>query len=282
MTERKIFGCSYEGNYTCIGNRMKDSDREALRRFRDEGNLFGIITTRDGFEAMANMGEYEEEYDFLVCSTGGCVISRMPLGEPLGAHTRIHTDTINPYFLTELYDLFDSVGMSGMSADVAFRGGKAEAERFADAYDPAKNVGCLTHHWHGGGDYFYRPVNKEALSFVTPFSQCRGYFKNAVTAKGLADEICRRYNGWLRAYAEGSSVAVVPANVTKGGGLARFAEFAGVSPENVWTFGDRDEDISMLSAFHGATREGSPEKMLNAAEFVTASVREAIEIAIEG
>jgi len=280
MKNRKIFACSYEGNYTCIGNRMKDSDREALRRFRDEGNLFGIITNRDGFEAMANMGEYEEEYDFLVCSTGGCVIYRSPLGEPLGAQTRLHTDTANQYFLTELYDLFESVGMSGMSADVAFRGGKAEANRFADAYDPAKDVGCLTHHWHGGGDYFYRSVNKEALSFVTPFSQCRGFFKNRITAEGLASEINRRYRGWLRAYAEGSSVAVVPANVTKGKGVARIAEFAGVAPERVWTFGGGSEDISMLTAFHGVARSDSKDDVLAAAEFMTSSVAEAIEMAM--
>jgi len=281
---RIIFASDYEGTYHILDGHPAESEVEAVRKFRREGNLFGIVTNRDGFEAMANMGEYEEEYDFIVCSTGACTIIRLPVeAGKYGAPTRIFTDTANRYFLGELYDLFISVGTSYINADVlGFRGGDGEAKRFRDEYDPALGLGCWAHYWGGGGKYYHNIVNRHALSSVTDFTQCRAVFKNSITAEGVAGEVNRRYNGWLHAYSVGNSAVVLPEGSNKALGVRRFAEFAGFSADDVWTFGDGAEDACMLSAFNGIAMKNAHPSAAAAAATTAGSVEEAIEIALRG
>ena len=140
MTDRILFACDYEGTYNKEpGKHPKEDEVNAIRRLRSAGHLVALVFERDGFLTMANMGEYEEEYDFILASTGGCLIARLPIDPPrYGVPTRIFTDTANQYFLSELYDLFRSVGASNMLVDVlTFLGGDSEGERFQREYDPS-------------------------------------------------------------------------------------------------------------------------------------------------
>ena len=284
MTDRIIFACDYEDTYNLeVGKHPKESEVQAVRKFRAEGNLFGLVCERDVFEALANMGEYEEEYDFIVCSTGAALVVRLPVTPGgYGAPTRICTDTANPYFLCELHDLFLSVGASLMAIDVfGFKGGDAEGARLNREYSPTIGMGCYSHYWGGGGVYHVYGTKRESLIQVTPFSQCRATFKNHITAEGVAKEVNRRYDGSLRAYASGNFVTVIPAEADKSKGVARFAEFVGASRENVWTFGNGSEDAAMLREFNGIAMKGGHPSALAAAKHTASSVAEAIEIILK-
>lgn len=283
MTDRIIFACDYEDTYSLdLGKHPKETEVAAVKAFRKAGNLFGIVCERDTFEALANMGEYEEEYDFLVCSTGGSLVVRLPITPGgYGAPTRICTDTANQYYLSELYDLFASMGTSRIGIDVlSFMGGDSEGARFASEYDG--KIPCWVHYWGGGGVYRVFPVNRDALTVVTPFSQCSATFNSRNTASGLAAEINRRYYGKLHAYADGCTVCVIPAGANKATGVARFADLAGIPRENVWTFGNGVEDARMLREFNGIAMAEAHPAALAATDRRAASVAEAIGIILSG
>lgn len=277
--DRKLFICDYEGTYHLLPGHPEENDVNAVRRLRREGHLFGIVFDKTAFLAMANMGEYEDEYDFIIGSDGAAGIAMLPLDGDRRAHTRIFTDTVNQYYMCELYDLFVSVGASSISADVlGFAGGDDEAYRFHREYDPEKGLGCWAQYWAGGGKYFINLVNRDALAFTTPFTEFCGVFKNGITAEGVAVEVNRRYYGRLRAYADGNTVNVVAATTNKADAVRRCAEFAGISPENVWTFGDSDEDACMLKEFNGIAKSDGCDAVLAATDRRAKTVEEAVGI----
>lgn len=276
-----IFACDYEDTYSIfLGQHPHEKETAAVKAFRAAGHLFGLVMERDCFEAMCNMGEYEEAYDFIVCSTGGCLVSRLPVkaGE-FGAPERISTDVANPYYLCELYDLFASVGTSLIAIDVPrFIGG--DAQRLSYGYDPSKGAHCYAHCWGGGGDYKVYAVSRISVGSLVSFSQCRGTFKNAITAAGVADTVNRRYYGKLRAYTVGNTVTVIPLEANKARGVMRFAELAGVPADEVWTFGNGREDICMLSEFNGIAKVGTEADAAGVAKYRAETVREALEIVL--
>lgn len=280
MDNRIIFACDYEGTYHRLPGHPEATEVDAVRKFRREGNLFGIVMEIDVFEAWAGHGEYEAEFDFVVCSTGGGVISRMPVGSPDGILGRLPCDvTANTYYLTELYELFVSVGAKYIGVDApGFRGGDSEGKRFIREFDPALGMGCTAHFWGGGGNYCHGPVNKDALVFLAPFSQCRARFKNSITAEGVAAECNRRYMGRLRAYADGNDVVVIPECTNKAAGVMRYADFAGISYDNIWAYGNGTEDACMLSRFKGIATADAHPAAAAAAKYTAATVAEAIEL----
>ena len=277
--DRKLFVCDYEGTYHLRPGHPEESEVNAVRRLRGEGHLFGIVFEQNAFLAMANMGEYEDEYDFIIGSTGAAGIAMLPLDGARRAHTRIFTDTVNQYYACELYDLFVSVGASVISVDVlGFAGGDSVADMLRSQYDPAKGQGCYVQYWAGGGKYVVCLTNRDGLLLTTPFAQFNGTFKNHITAEGLAVEVNRRYHGKLRAYATGNEVNVVSAAANKADGVRRCAEFAGISPENVWTFGNGAEDACMLARFNGIAKADGCDAVLTATSRKAQTVEEAVAI----
>ena len=275
-----IFACDYEGTYHLRTGHPERSEVEAVRKFRRAGNLFGIVTEMDVFEAWAGHGEYEAEFDFIICSTGAGIITRTPVGDPMGHLAKLlPCDGANPYFLGELYDLFLSVGMSYMCADTpGFKSGDSEAKRCTREFDPSIGFGCYMHYWTGGGNYCHGEVNKSAFEFIQPFTQTRAVFKNSITAEGVASEINHRYSGKLRSYSVGNSAIVIPAATNKAAGITRFAKYAGIPLKNVWSFGDGTEDVCMLKEFNGIAKSDGHPAVLAATDRVASSVAEAIEI----
>ena len=279
MAERKLFICDYEDTYHLRPGHPEESEVNAVRRFRRDGNLFGIVFETNTFLAMANMGEYEDEYDFIIGSTGAGGIAMLPLDGDRRAHTRIFTDTVNQYYACELYDLFVSVGASVVSVDVlGFAGGHSVGDMLRSQYDPAKGQGCYVQYWAGGGKYVVCLTNRDGLLLTTPFTQFNGTFKNHITAEGLAAEVNRRYHGKLRAYAAGNDVNVVSVATSKAEAVRRCAEYAGISAENVWTFGNGTEDACMLREFNGIAKSDGHSAVLAATQRQAKTVEEAIDI----
>lgn len=277
--DRKLFVCDYEGTYHLRPGHPEESEVDAVRRLRGEGHLFGIVFETNCFLAMANMGEYEDEYDFILGSTGAAGIAMLPLDGEKRAHTRIFTDTVNQYYACELYDLFVSVGASVISVDVlGFAGGHSVGDMLRSQYDPAKGQGCYVQYWAGGGKYVVCLTNRDGLLLTTPFAQFNGVFKNHITAEGLAAEVNHRYYGKLRAYAAGNEVNVVSAVANKAEAVRRCAEFAGISPENVWTFGNGTEDACMLREFNGIAKYDGHPSVLAATDRRAKTVAEAVEM----
>ena len=71
-----IIASDYDG--TLNHNGISDGDKAAIKRFREAGNKFGIVTGRDLEMAMWVFHDLEKiglEIDFLICCTGGIILT---------------------------------------------------------------------------------------------------------------------------------------------------------------------------------------------------------------
>ena len=279
MGERVIFVCNYDEVYKHRGGGWPpESDLDAIKRFRHQGNLMGIVTDSDPFLAWALHGKYMEQFDFIVCAGGSCVIARTPVGDKDGELSKVFCKGIHRYFLGELYDFFTGVKALSISADVeGFMSGYSEAERFRDAFDPALGSGCSVHFWNSIADFFHADVNRDALLFARSFSQCTATFGSDTAAEGAAMEINRRYNG-LRAYSVDKSVFVVYGHCSNSSGIAEFAGMAGVSADDVWILACGSGDPDMLREFNGIAKSDGHPAVLAATDRHAMTVEEAIGI----
>jgi HAD superfamily hydrolase (TIGR01484 family) len=71
-----IIASDYDG--TLNHNGISEGDKAAIKKFREAGNKFGIVTGRDLEMAMWVFHDFEKvglEVDFLICCTGGIILT---------------------------------------------------------------------------------------------------------------------------------------------------------------------------------------------------------------
>ena len=61
---------------------------------------------------------------------------------------------------------------------------------------------------------------------------------------------------------------------TKGSKVEELRKYLGLSPDDVYCFGDQDNDLSMIKPFHGVAMENAIPEVKEAAEIVTKDVKE--------
>ena len=286
--ERMIFAAEYDGTYRREELGPTDADVERVRRFREAGGLFGIITDRDVFQVMAVIGVFKGEFDFIVCSSGACGIvksSDIAAGgtrlESVGVAgelpVQLYCNYCHQSLLPMLYDFFEGVGMTGMQADIpGFRGGPDMAHDYGRRFDPEKEKGCGLHFWYHGGQFFNSKVGREALDYVFPFTQCKVSFKDELLAGSARDSLMSRFPGAFNTALDGCSFAVTAAGSDRVYGIRRFAEIAGVSEDRIVAVGSSLADRDMLCAFRGIALEGSDSSVTEAAASVVTTFGEAI------
>ena len=287
-----ILAMNYDGLYRHVGDRPTEEDIERVRRFREKGGIFGIVTDRDVFTIMAIIGMFRGEYDFLVCSSGVCVIAKTSdptagvalssVGVESELPVQLYCHTCHQSFLTMLYDLFSSVGMTFMTVDTpGFRGGMAMARDFAAKHAGSSEVGCGVHFWYDGGQYFIGKVGREALDSMRPFTACAAGFKNEVTAIGVCDAVERFFPGKFEVNRSGGMVFVTAKGCNREYAIRRYAEFAGVADGDIMVAGSCEADICALRAFGGIALSGSDPKVMAAAASEEESFARIMDLAME-
>ena len=80
---KMLIGTDFDGTLNRGG--ISQDDRNAIAKWRKDGNLFGVVTGRDISSIEHEMRKLEMEYDFLVSNNGGEAYSGS--GERLFSHT---------------------------------------------------------------------------------------------------------------------------------------------------------------------------------------------------
>lgn len=268
MNKKIVFACDYDGTYRYNTEpRPVDADIEAVRRFRAEGNVFGIVAERDVFEMMAIIGVLRSEYDFIVCSGGASAIvktsdasagkSLTSVGVESELPVQLYCHGLNPYIVYDAVGIAETAGATGVTIDTpGFRGGVCMAEDYARTYSPAKGVGCNVHFWYGG-QFFQKPVNRDALMFVFPISRCSVNFRCVSAAESTAKLILERYNGKVEIHPRGRGFDLTVKGMDKVYGIERVLEYLRLPADCVWSYGDGNGDIGMLRKYNGIAVSGS-------------------------
>ena len=288
---KKVFLCRYDGAYRNIEGLPTEEQVEAVRRFRRSGGVFGVITERDVFEIMAVIGGLRGEYDFIVCSSGACLIAPTAVASGHGIASvgvesappvQVYCHTVQPNVIRTLHGIFSGVGITYMNADTpGFRGGFGMGMDFARDYSDADGIGCKIHFWHEDGQFFGSYVSAEALQYVFPISQARVEFRSNMVVQTVADVARAAVGDTVKIHMDDGGFRITSPMADYACGVAEYLRLAGIDDSEVWALGYLPEDVSLMERFRGLAMTGSAAAESVAAQYVVPDAATAVRI-IEG
>lgn len=224
----KIAASDFDGTLYRNGT-VTEEEKEAISKWRKNGNLFGIITGRSYGFIKEDVDRFRPEYDFII-STNGAVI-RDGDGNVLCEHRAPHTHA------KEILDLAlenNPLYFEIMYLDSNHR----RVVEFRKESDPL----ILKEEVLYEADYFHQ------LSCTIP---------GIDVAMALTDKINDLFGETLTAYClvdtarNTANIDVVEKGVSKASALYTLAKLKNVTREDVITVGDNYNDIPMIKEFDG-------------------------------
>lgn len=244
----KIIASDYDGTLR-RGNEIDMKDRAAIKKWREAGNLFGVVTGR-GADFLLTASHDELEYDYLIVYNGAEIYNK--------------DNKLLKRFLGITEELFEisSVIMHGEGgwADIIVTG-----TRFHFTYGDIPD--------NKNGDWY----KAEKLKEIKEFLQIYSLFGDDRTAHMVADELNKRYGGSVSALVNGSWLNVAPPGVTKSTGISAYSEYMGVDRCDIYTIGDSYNDLDMIKNFNGYSVENGVNDVKYAAKGVVGGIWELVE-----
>ena len=247
----KIIASDYDGTLR-RHHGIEQKDRDAIKRWRDKGNLFGIVTGRDDNMITATISEDNLEMDFVIIYNG------VDIYDLTGAPKRIkrilgETDRLYellPYILRKSGD-------------------------YADFVTPDRNY-YLTYN-DEPADSKSTWVKNEVLKDVKQFIQIYSLYESDETTLEVARRLSDGFSDIVSPLVNGSHLNVAPSGVTKASGVWEYAKIMSVKKEHIYTIGDSYNDLDMIKAFNGFTVENGAGEVKQAARSVYKGVWELID-----
>lgn len=249
----KMFASDFDNTLHFVDEKQKgyfkEADMNAIRAYRESGNLFGLCTGRPlyGFEGDMDDGP---AVDFVIASTGGIV-------------TKTNANT------------FDRLAEAVITK-----------EQVADIQKLCDGRGVLYIHADGHVFTLYtRRAGYDSQTILSSAEELEGKHVTAISvwtaslemAETLTNEINEKYPQDLAAYQNVNWLDVVHAGVSKGNGAKQAKAL--LHADLLGGIGDSFNDIPLLEAADVAfTFHSSDEKVKEKADYLVDSVAEAIEI----
>lgn len=238
----KLFASDFDGTLKC--GTISERTREAIRHFRAQGGVFGIVTGRAAQGAGDIFGEIEA--DFVSCANGAVLV--LPDGRR-EVFARYGADTVR-----RLWEMALSLGSLGL-------GPQAEKDFVWISTDGAEREEQL------------RCFLEEHASVC----QCNMLFHDYESAAHATRLIAAELGFAVNPLQNGCSVDIPPRGIDKAFGVRRAAEYFAIDEDMIYTAGNEMNDYSMVAAFHGFAMSGSPGELTAAAERVIGDVADALE-----
>lgn len=234
---------------------------EAIKEFRNKGNLFGVVSGRDyvtGFETFK--AENLFQFDFLLLKTGAMACDENG--------TVLFEDTVNgsmPWgdstIVEEVFKRSFEMGARFGTTSV----GKNRAYYFKDYPD-------------GLDREFRKPHPHSELSDIGNFGLVSILCQDEESATEIAQVLKNEFGSILNPLQNTIAIDISPSGVDKATGIAKYAELMGIPVDNIWTAGDNYNDLAMLKAYHSCAMTNGVSAAKAAAEYVCDTVGDAIKI----
>ncbi len=242
-----LLACDFDGTLYRQGT-IAESDRAAVSRFRERGNLFGIVTGRGATTLFRELGKHPVPFDFCVLNNGALVLD----GEGRELCRTPFPDGVRRQILTE--------------------GSIHEASHCA-LFD-GRDMYVL----EGGGGYWVSPgyaMPELSLSVALslPVQQISLSYPDRETARILGGQMASRFGSTARVFLSLALADVVPAGVSKTAGVLDTVRRMGWHPERIIAAGDDGNDVDMLRNFEGYAMEGADAAVRNVARASMTSVQ---------
>lgn len=241
----KIIASDYDGTLNHGG--IDDKKREAIKRWRRAGNLFGIVSGR-GTQDLAEIPERNNfEYDFLLACNGAVIIQAD--GTVLEI-ARIDGALAKP-LLNFLFEL--GCNWATVQKDVKCVIDEDDEERLEDEFTLA------------------------TLPQISYFNQINTRLPDDETAKKVTLAVKEKFGEYLNPLQNGRSIDIVSADMNKAQGLYKLLELVGGKYEDLITVGDNINDTDMIAEFRSYAMENAVQSIKDIADYEISDVTEIIE-----
>lgn len=221
-----LLASDYDGTLSQGG--ISDAVRQAICRFREAGGQFGVVTGRDypGGYALFRR-EKRFSFDFVLGLNGAIAFD--------ASGQLLYGDVIcDPELMAALRRFI----FANVSTMVGFYH-RYSALRFDSRYPNG--------HW-SATQMEYSPHDR--LGAFTGF--CAANTVCATEDEAIVGTAAlRKAFPMLNPMRNGRSIDIAPAGMDKGEGIARYAARFAIDHDRIFTAGDNDNDVAMLSRYHG-------------------------------
>lgn len=253
-----ILASDYDGTL-CQNGRVSSNTISAIKRWRSQGNLFGVVTGRD-YHAYDFFRMHDNfDFDFLILNNGAQAV-----GENGGS---IFTDAVG---------MDDKSHSCALIAKFVNRCLELTKTRCTISMDNHSLVFC-------GDSYITNEVHCEMseLKYIDRFVAAHTICETECQASYVTSVLNDEYGEYLRAAQNGWNIDITAKGIDKASGIYKLADMLGVHKSNIWCVGDNFNDIAMIKRYHGCAILGSPQEVIESAEYVCENVEQMIDFLLQ-
>ena len=231
------------------GGGVKQHDRDAIRRFREAGNKFVVITGRHYDSAVWALKEQQfSDVDLWFCSSGSmCLSSDHSILEEKRADGARLSELLTYFKETDALYAVVCVGTESYAVDI------------------------------GGMELQMETISMKEAAALPYITGCHAKYRSIEEATARAEEVLARFGDMVNPLLNGDNMDLPPAGVDKAYAARHAAELLGVPEGNIYTVGDNMNDYAMVTAFHGRAMAWGAEGLRAAAEKTVNSIAEIVD-----
>lgn len=254
---RKLMASDIDGTFLRGDSEEIQRNIEAVKKWREAGNIFVFATGRDWIGVEQSVKDYGLEYDLLIALNGAYIC------ETNGS--AIYKETIDNNIAKEIVEILEIESNGQVIIQNGIDGCFIISD--IDNNDEGKKLSERA-------KMIYKHTPEEALEREVVSVGCRVARKEMV--KPICDQLNASYKEYVNACMNTVYVCVGPKGMDKSVGIHKVREHFGIEMDKVFAVGDDFNDIEMLDVFYGAAMETGIEEAKKVADTVVSSVHEFI------
>lgn len=241
----KIIASDYDGTFNHGG--VDETKRNAVKRWRKAGNLFGIVSGR-GAEDLIEIPERNRfEYDFLIASNGAVILNK---DGTVAAESRCGGELALP-----LLEFIFSLGCTWASVHTGFK-------CIIDLDDNERLEG---------------EFSLETLPVIPWFNQISTILPDDESARRVTAAVKEKFGEQLNPLQNGRCIDIVSVDINKAKGLYKFLELIGADYKDLITVGDNINDMHMIAEFRSYAMQNAVQSVKDIADYEIEGITELIE-----
>lgn len=242
----KIIASDYDGTLNHGG--IDDKKREAIKRWRDAGNIFAIVSGRGPADALAIQEKDKLDVDYFVATNGAVIMD--------SEGKRVCDVKCDGAIAAPLLELLFECGCSWGHVQTDF-----PCRVYADK-DDCKKIGE------------YTLDNVPPISF---FNQINTELPDYESAERVTQTVKNKLGNLFNPLQNGRCIDIVRADMDKAKGIYMLLDILGAKYEDVIAVGDNINDLAMIKEFRSYAMDNGVELIKELADCTVSSVTELIE-----
>ena len=262
---RKLLASDFDGTlchrYTPDGYPATEDVLEAIREFRADGGLFGVVTGRDWRWSWYELDQNGRlDFDYIIALDGAQVYDRA--GNLIIGHTA---------------DGGAMIGDKTLARALAERCWEVVGDYFALICGEVRYH--FSAHLPDGGEEDGDQYSPHTMLDQIGAFHMAGAIGEPGTQAAEAGELLRReFGDYINPQPNGRSLDIPPRGVDKGSAIREYARLMNIAEDDIFTAGDNYNDIAMLKPFHGCAMENGVAAAKEAAEYVCRDIADVIAV----